>query len=329
MIRVRAVWQVLLCVLLPAVTAQAATDGLPLLLWSDAAQRAALADGQQVTVMQPPQPEDDASGRPAGTAGTSGWRAVGTVAAPGVQHLAAGPDDGTVYASAGQAGVLKFIRLDEGRQVHQVPAAGALPGPLVYHPVLKRLASFNAQGSVTLFDTASRAYEGLLPLGETPASAVLAPDGRVLAVLPEQRVLALLALRPFRMFGRFDLPQSCVRPGELLVDAAAGRVFVDCGAHTLALFDYRQGAWQPDWQWPGVDSAPRHLLFDAVHARVLALQADGALLQAGATAADTRLLRRLPAGSAAAWSTARQALVVASPDTAMPFTFQFSFLQVP
>ena len=324
--RLSQVMATLLTAACASVALSASAGGLagmaPVLLWDGALQRAALADGRQVTVAQ---------AITADGATPTSWRVQGTIAAPGAWHLSAGPDDGSVYASAAEEGVLKFIDLAQARQVHQVPAAGAAPGPLVYHPVLKRLASFNAGGAVTLFDTASRAYEGLLPLGETPSAVALAPDGRVLALLPGQHMLALLALRPFRMFGRFDLPQTCAQPQDVLVDGVAGQVFVDCGGSVLAVFDFRQGEWLAAWSWPALPASPRHLLWDPAQRRLLALQLDGQLIQASADPDrfPAQVVAHFSVGSAAAWDAGRHQLVLAQPDPARAGVYNFSFQQVP
>ena len=246
-----------------------------------------------------------------------GLQLAAKLSAPGVAHLAVGLDDGSIYASASEEGTLKRISLADGRLNASVPSGGPRPASLLYNPILKRLASFNAgAGTVTLFDTASNSFEGLIPLGDAPVAVQLSPDGRVLALLPERLELVLLGMRPLRIFARWPLPAECTHPRDLALDSARQQVFVACGSERIAHFSLVEGSWQANW-WGGAPGlAVVQLFWDGPRARLLAVTDAGSVQQAEPTAAAARALVTLPAGTLFDWDANTARLLVLKPSGA-------------
>jgi hypothetical protein len=259
------------------------------MVWDARLGRGALATGEELLILQQ-SPEVDS--HPDGA-----FHLVTRLASGRLAHLALGPDDGTVYGSNPDSGELSAVALADGQLLGHFPAGGPAPAALFYQPVLHRLVSFNAGAStVTVFDVASRAFEGLIPLGDAPAAVAMAPDGRMLAVLPERRELVLIGVHPLRIFARWPLPAACTQPADLAVDPVAARIFIACGAPEVVVFDLRSGDWAAAWEAGAAASRIHAVLWDGVAGRLLAVAEDGAVAMASPDGAIPTLAR-LPAGS--------------------------------
>ena len=266
------------------------TAGAPLaLVWDGGRGRGALAAGDELLILQPSQ---DADGHPDGA-----LHVLTRLASVGLAHLALGPDDGTVYGSNPDSGELSSVALADGRLLAHFPAGGPAPAALFYQPVLHRLVSFNAGAStVTAFDVASRAFEGLIPLGDAPVAVTMAPDGRMLALLPVRRELVLIGVHPLRIAVRWPLPAACPEPADLAVDPGAARIFIACGVAEVAVFDLHTGDWAAPWHAGGAASRLHQILRDGVSGQLLAVARNGAVAIGVPDAATTTQVQ-LPAGS--------------------------------
>lgn len=266
-----------------------------------------------------------AAGAPAGALGLS---ASVPLDHPG--HLALGIDDGMVYVATPRDARLHALHLGDGRSGAELEAGGPRPELLFEHPALHRLLSFNAgAGTLTLFDLGSGAFEGLIPLGDAPVAARLAPDGRVLALLPERRELTLIGVRPLRIFARWTLPEDCPHPADLDVDPAGQRALLACGTAEVLVFDLREAEWRSSLLGTVSGTEVSRVFWDGAHGRVVAVGDDGSVASAAAEAANVLALGSVPAGSALGFDSAGSRLVWAAADARAGLHLGFSPLSAP
>lgn len=254
----------------------------------------------------------DAAGLPAGA-----LKLVASVAIDQVEHLALGRDDGSVYASSTRRGKLHALALADGSERFVLAAGGPQPAVLFHHPIQHRLASFNAgANTITVFDTGSQAFTGLIPLGDAPVAVRMSPDGRVLALLPDRRELTLITLNPLRIGARWALPEECVHPVDFDVDPTGQRVLIACGTPEIAVFDYREAEWRSNLQTGtgGAPAAVDRVFWDGKQARVLAVGSDGVISRAGADADSVRALAVVSPGSLVDLDAAGDRMLWARPD---------------
>lgn len=278
------------------------------LVWDSARHAGALAVQGRVLILAEMRDPGGASGALRVTAGQS---------VPRLARLGLGHDDGTVYASSAAGARLHAFDLGSGAQKWVLAAGGPRPELVFHHPALHSLASFNrGANTITVFETASRAFEGLIPLGDVPVAVRLAPDGRVLVLLPERRELALVGLRPLRIYNRWSLPVDCGHPLDLDVDPVGQRALLACGGVDVAVFDLREAEWRTSLVGSASTSPLVRAFWDGTHARVIAVAEDGNVTAAAGDVTSVVPLAAVPAGSVLDFDAAGNRLVWAVADTA-------------
>ncbi|MDE3010046.1 MAG: hypothetical protein KGI67_04090 [Pseudomonadota bacterium] len=278
------------------------------LVWDSARHAGALAVQGRVLILA--EMRD-----PGGVSGALRVTAVHSV--PRVARLGLGHDDGTVYASSTTGARLHAIDLGSGAQKWVLAAGGPRPELVFHHPALHSLASFNAgANTITVFETGSRAFEGLIPLGDAPVAVRLAPDGRVLALLPERRELVLVGLRPLRIYNRWQLPVDCLHPLDLDVDPVGQRALLACGGVGVAVFDLREAEWRSSLTGSASTRPLVRAFWDGAHARVIAVAEDGDVSAASGDPAAVVPLAVVPVGSVLDFDAAGNRLVWAVADPA-------------